>query len=78
MPFDEKGFAADIVKHLGLLRNDMQTLKSLRAKDRKGVMKRVLNLLIDIKNMPEFVEALLFSFVVEYMEHFVKSKLGGE
>lgn len=78
MPFDEKGFAADIVKHLGLLRNDMQTLKSLRAEDRKAVTKKVLNLLIDIKNMPEFVEALMFSFVVEYLEHFIKSKIGGE
>lgn len=78
MSFDEKEFAKKIVSDLALLRYDIETLKSLSADQRKAVMKKVLNLLIDVPAMPEFIEALMFSFVVEYMEHFIKSKVASK
>lgn len=36
---------------------------------------KMLNKIIDIPTMPEFVEAMFFSFAVNYVEHFVTSQI---
>jgi hypothetical protein len=78
MPFDERGFAADFAKHLGLVRKDIETLSALPPKDRNSVMSRVMNHLIDIKNVPEFVEAWAFGIVINMIEGFISKQLGGK
>ena len=78
MPFDEKAFAEDFAKHLELLRNDMKTLGALPSKDRNAVMSRVVNLMVDIKNVPEFVEAWAFGIVIDMIEGFISKQLGGK
>lgn len=75
MPFDEEGFSKDLFTHLTLVQNDLMILRTLKPEERKDVLKRVLNLIIDIPVLPEMIEALFCSFLVEAADTFVKNTL---
>lgn len=73
--FNAEQFANEIVADLARLRLDMRIMKEITPEDRKEVLKKVLNKIIDIPGLPDFLEPLLFNFAVEYMEHFLKVNL---
>ena len=76
--FNPDEFAKKVTSDLALLRIDMEIFRALPAEERKKVLKKVLNKLIDIPAMPDFLEPLLFRFMVEYMEYFFKTNFQKE
>lgn len=75
MAYDPNVIAEQFMEDLAKLKNDMNFLQKMSAKDRKEVIVKMLNKMIDIPAMPEFIEAMFFGFAVNYVEHFVTNQI---
>jgi hypothetical protein len=73
--FEIDKFVGDMIADLSRLRMDIATFKALDPQTRKEVIKKLLNKLIDVPGLPDFLEPLLFNFLVEYMENFITSNI---
>lgn len=77
-PFDVDKFVDKFVNDLSFIQDDMNTLRKLPEKQMKDVLKKVMNKKIDIPGMPEFLEAIAFSFIVEASAYVIERQFGGK
>jgi hypothetical protein len=78
MPFDERAFAADFDKHLRALEKDIETLRALPPEDRNSVLGRVLNLRVNVKGVPEFVEGWALATVVGMIDGWISKQFSAK
>jgi len=76
--FSEKEFSEKIVADLTVLRADVMTLKALTPDQRRDVLKRVMNILVDVPVLPEYVESLGIAFGIGVIENMITNALSGE
>lgn len=74
--FNPDIFAKDFARHLRQINMDLDCLKKLPKDQRNEVLQKTMNDLIDIKGVPEFIEAIAFSFIVKYADFLIHEKLG--
>ena len=67
--------AEQLIEDIAKLKNDITFLRKLSAKDQKEIIKIYLNKVIDIPMMPEYIEAMLFGFLVNYGEHVINTRI---
>ena len=76
--FNEKEFAEKVVADLTVLRADLMTLKALTPDQRREVLKRVMNILVNVPVLPEYVEAYGIAFGIGVIENLITNALGSE
>ena len=76
--FNPDLFAKDFAGHLRQVSMDFDKLKSLPKDQRNKSLEKTMNILIDIKGVPEFIEAIVFSFIVKYADFLIQEKFGSK
>ena len=67
-----------VQKDLAVLQMDYRVIRALTSEDRKKLFSEVANDLINIPGTPEFIEAMLFSTIIEFLNYLIVKKMGGE
>jgi hypothetical protein len=71
-PYNPEVLAKQLADHLKLSANDIKTIASLPAEEKKAVLKKAADILIDVPYVPAFLEPMIFNFVVEFLDHQIK------